>query len=98
MAKRHKKLRNGRLPDGLPEDGSVDAGLLLLPLICKLGQPLSIDDISFACGCGRACIWNIEKKAIHKLRVQLSRDPSLAAFFEEYREERAFLYGVGGGY
>ena len=52
----------------LPEDGSIDAGLLLLSLATERGERRTRAEIAEACGCSQALIYLIEKKAIEKLR------------------------------
>lgn len=50
------------------EDGSIDAGLLVLLAETPPGIELSAEEIAFVCGCSRACIWQIENRAMKKLR------------------------------
>lgn len=52
----------------LPPDGSVEAGLLLLSLVTPRGVCLTQEEIAFVCGCTRGNIWDIEKRAMRKLR------------------------------
>jgi hypothetical protein len=50
------------------QDGSVDAGLFLLEAVTPPGRTRTVDEIAFVCGCSRALIWQIEKRAKEKLR------------------------------
>lgn len=72
-----EKKKAARLPTGLPPDGSIDAGLLLLSLRVKPGCCLSHTDISIVCGCHRGYISLIEKAALRKLRRLLSRETNV---------------------
>lgn len=55
-------------PEYLPKDGSVEAGLLLLSLVTPRGVCRTQEEIAFVCGCSRGNIWDIEKRAMRKLR------------------------------
>lgn len=54
-----------------PQDGNVDAGLLLLSAARRRGQTFSHAQIGKVCGCSRSNIQWIENKAIAKLRLQI---------------------------
>jgi len=52
----------------LPKDGSVEAGLLLLSLVTPRGVCLTLEEIAYVCGCTRGNVWDIERRALRKLR------------------------------
>jgi len=54
-------------------DGGTDAGLLLLSLVTPRGVELSQGEIAFVCGCSKAYIYLVEKRAKEKLRRALMR-------------------------
>jgi hypothetical protein len=63
---------------GLPsldeaQDGSIEAGLLLLSMVTPRGVELTQTEIAHVCGCSRGLIYLIEKSAVHKLRRQEHR-------------------------
>jgi hypothetical protein len=75
-----KKRANGRkrrqvLPAELVglEDGSIDAGLYLLNIATPRGRTWTQEEIAEVCGCSRALIWLIEKRAMAKLRRLFER-------------------------
>ena len=55
------------------EDGSIDAGLLVLSVLFPDGCPYSHEQIAFICGCHRSNIWHYEKKGLSKLKEALKR-------------------------
>jgi DNA-directed RNA polymerase sigma subunit (sigma70/sigma32) len=63
-------VRNGV---DLPEDGSIDAGLLLLSLVTPPGHERTLEEIAIACGYLRQKIYYIEQQALKKLRVEFER-------------------------
>lgn len=56
-------------PPNLPEDGSIDAGLMLLELVTEPGDERTLEEIAIACGVNRQKIHWIEKRALKKLRA-----------------------------
>lgn len=52
----------------LPPDGSVDAGLILLMSVGPPGRCWSQEEIAQVCGCSRTMIWQLENRALQKLR------------------------------
>lgn len=52
------------------EDGSIDAGLLLLSLVTPRGVERTHREIAFVCGCNHQDIWHIEKRAKKKLKAE----------------------------
>jgi len=50
------------------EDGSIDAGLILLMAATPPGVVRTVEEIAFVCGCSRARIWQLEKRAKDKLK------------------------------
>lgn len=56
-------------PADLPEDGSIDAGLLLLELATEPGGERTLEEIAIACGVNRQKIHWIERRALKKLRA-----------------------------
>lgn len=72
----------GEAVDELPElpgrfagldDGGVDAGLSLLELAIPAGVELTQAEIAYVCGCSRAYIYYLERKAMKKLRRAFER-------------------------
>ncbi len=57
----------------------IDLGLALLSLAALPGTPLDQADIAAWCGCSRSNIWEIEQRALRKLRNRLRfmNDPRL---------------------
>jgi hypothetical protein len=55
------------------EDGSIDAGLLLLGMVTPRGVTWTQDEIAKACGCSRAYIYLLETSAREKLRREFER-------------------------
>ncbi len=55
-------------PEELLHDGGIDAGLYLLSLVTPRGVELTQEEIAEVCGCSRALIYLIEKRAIKKLK------------------------------
>ncbi len=58
----------------LPEDGSIDAGLLLLSMVKPPeGKVWSLYDIATACGTNHERIRWIEKQALKKMRIEMEK-------------------------
>lgn len=57
--------------EGIPPDGTIDAGLYLLEKITPYGETWTQQDIADACGCSRGYIWLLEKQARAKMRRRL---------------------------
>lgn len=55
------------------EDGSIDAGLVILDAVRAPGQRLTQEEIAHVCGCSRGYIWLLEKTAREKLQRRFSR-------------------------
>jgi hypothetical protein len=53
-------------------DGSIDAGLHLLTL-ARAGRTYSHREIGFVCGCSWQLIWQIEQRALRKLKAAFER-------------------------
>jgi len=50
---------------------NIDIGLSVLCCVAKPGETLTDRDIAEVCGCARNSIYQIEKKALNKLRPKL---------------------------
>jgi hypothetical protein len=70
--KRRRKFR--KCAPFNPQDGNVDAGLLLLTAIRKPRETFPVRYIAFVCGCNMRNIQEIEIRALRKLRFLL--DPT----------------------
>jgi DNA-binding XRE family transcriptional regulator len=55
-------------PESGLSDGSVDAGLAVLLAVTPRGVTYTQEEIAFVCGCSRANIYSIEKRAMQKLK------------------------------
>lgn len=62
------------------EDGSVDAGLLLLELATPRGVERTQDEIAFVCGCSKQNIQGIEYRALKKIKAEFERRKSQGHF------------------
>ena len=74
------------LPEELPEDGSIDAGLLLLELVTPAGSTRSLGEIAIACGIRKQKVYYIEQCALRKIRTEFAKrglGPRLLEVFDE---------------
>lgn len=69
---RSRKTEVERLP-AAEKRQRLDLGLALLQLVCIPNVPLTCDDIALWCGCSWQRIWQIEQRALRKLRKKLSQ-------------------------
>jgi transcriptional regulator len=60
-------------PRNTPDDGSIDAGLLLLAAVTPRGVTWTQEEIAFVCGCSRGYIWLLEKQARAKIRQKFEQ-------------------------
>jgi hypothetical protein len=56
----------------------IDLGLSLLSCLLLPGESLTCEDIAAWCGCSRAAIQSIERRALEKVRRRLGGGPELA--------------------
>jgi len=61
-------MATGENYEGIPADGTIDAGLYVLEKITPHGETWTQQDIADACGCSRGYIWLLEKQARAKMR------------------------------
>ena len=54
-------------------DGGVDSGLLVLLETRAPERELTQEEIAFVCGCSKGYIWNLEKRAMNKLRKEFEK-------------------------
>lgn len=54
-------------------DGSIDAGLVVLLAVTPRGHTWTQQEIADVCGCARGLIWNIEDRAMKKLKKAYER-------------------------
>ena len=70
---RRKRHRESGVPlQGKKKSARVDLGLALLARVAMPGVRYSYDEIAAFCGCTDAAIYQIERRAIAKLREQLN--------------------------
>lgn len=55
------------------EDGGMDAGLMMFSLATPRGVTRSLGEIAEVCDCKKQTIWNIEKRALAKLKAEFER-------------------------
>lgn len=55
------------------EDGSIDAGLLMLGMVTKEGQKRTAQEIADVCGVSDQTILNIQHKALAKMRRKMEK-------------------------
>jgi transcriptional regulator len=53
---------------GPEKSARIELGLALLERRCEWGKPVTQDEIAAWCGCSRSAIWQIEKRALRKIR------------------------------
>jgi hypothetical protein len=49
----------------------TDLGLAILSCLVRPGEPLACEDIAAFCGCSWQYIWQIEQRALRKMRDRL---------------------------
>ena len=73
QAMRHsiERLTGGEARFGRGKGEEIDLGLAILACLRKPGETLTDIDIAAWCNCSRTAIWNIEQRALRKLRQRL---------------------------
>jgi len=54
-------------------DKDIDIGLSVCLAVRRPGETLSLRDIAHICGYSRTSVFNVEKRALNKLRRELKR-------------------------
>ncbi len=70
-----------------PHKASIDLGLAVSRLHCTFGVPKTHHEIACYCGCSWQRIWQIEQKALRRIRKYLYRN-------KELRDELAGIFGA----
>ncbi len=52
---------------------NIDIGLSVLCAVSRRDETLSLDDIAEVCSCSRNAIFEIEKRAMQKLKIKFNR-------------------------
>ena len=57
--------------NGQQKNDTIDVGLAILAITNPRGQRLTCQEIAEVCDCSRSLIWQIERRAMNKLRARL---------------------------
>lgn len=60
------------------EDCDIDLGLAISALTLRYGQTRTQKELAAYCGCSQQAIYEIERKAMRRIRMKLGTDPELS--------------------